>query len=248
MSEIDKSTNDFCRDEHGELCNPHDIYIKCTNKIKVFHYGKDILEVYIPSIGRGHNLLKAIAEEVIGLNLTHYNKKKDRRKKENKDCDENNLYYFDWDNLYKDMNDLLFDIYESDVEIGFKIKDKNLEKIITYLKPQTSGASISPVSPKNLKIGKGDNVYQYSNTQIEEYKKITACLDKTDSLVIGKINNRFIEKIIKKKTKQSLDEIKADIKFKQLKVKDYIYAEGYEKEYLEFLDKEIKEYVKTKEG
>ena len=144
------------------------------------------------------------------------------------------------------MQDLIFDIYESDVELGFKIKDKNLDKIITYLKPQTSGASISPVSPKNLKIGKGDNVYQYSNAQIEAYKKITDSLSKGNTLVIGKINNKFIEKIIKKKTKKSIEEIKADIKFKQLKIKDYIYAEGYEKEYLEFLEKEIKEYEKTK--
>lgn len=234
-SEIDQSTNDFCRDEYGELCNPHDIYIKCTSNIKIFHYGRNILEVYIPSIGKGHNILKAIAEEVIGLKLTHYSRKK------------KNSVIFDYDALYKDMNNLLFDIYDTDVEIVFKIKDENLDNIISYLKPQTSGASISPVSPKNLSIGKGDNKYQYSNAQIEEYKKITASLGKRDILFISKINNKFIDKIIRKSTKKTLAEIKADMKYKQLKVRDYIYSEGFEKEYLEFLNKEIQDYEKNKD-
>lgn len=232
-SEIDQSTNDFCRDEHGELCNPHDIYIKCMGNIKIFHYGRDVLEVYIPSIGKGHNILKAIAEEVIGLKLTHYNRKK------------GNSEIFDYNTLYQDMSDLLFDIYETDIEVVFKIKDKNLGKIISYLKPQTSGASISPVSPKNLSIG-NDNKYQYSNAQNEEYKKITASLDKGDILFISRVNNKFLDKVMQKKIKKTLAEIKSDMKFKQLKVRDYIYSEGYEKEYLEFLVKEIQEYEKNK--
>lgn len=144
------------------------------------------------------------------------------------------------------MNELLFDIRDTDAEVIFKIKDKNLDKIIKYLKPQTSGAKISPISPKNLAIGKGNNVYQYSNAQIEAYKKITDSLGKGDILFISKINNKFLDKVIRKKTKQTLQDIKADMKLKQLKVKDYIYSEGYEKEYLEFLEKEIKDYEKNK--
>lgn len=145
------------------------------------------------------------------------------------------------------MNDLLFDIQDTDAEVVFKIKDKNLDKIISYLKPQTSGASISPVSPKNLRIGKDDNKYQYTNAQNEEYKKITASLGKGDILFISRLNNKFIDKIIRKKTKRTLKEIKADMKYKQLKIRDYIYSEGFEKEYLEFLKKEIQEYEKIKD-
>lgn len=144
------------------------------------------------------------------------------------------------------MSDLLFDIYDTDAEVIFRIKDKNLDKIISYLKPQTSGASISPVSPKNLSIGKGNNKYQYSNAQNEEYKKITDSLNKGDILFISRINNKFLDKIVRKKTKKTLTEIKSDMKLKQLKVRDYIYSEGYEKEYLEFLKKEIHEYEKNK--
>ena len=58
MSEIDQRTNDFCRDKNGELNNPNDIYIKCADGIKIFHYGGDVLKVYIPSLQKGHNIVK----------------------------------------------------------------------------------------------------------------------------------------------------------------------------------------------
>ena len=239
-SEIDKSTNDFCRDKHGELNNPNDIYIKCANDIKVFHYGGDVLEVYIPSLGRGHNIIKAIAEEQLSLDLNNFNEVVVSEKTGNE------REMFNYDKLYKSMTQLIYDIYDTDAEVVFKVKDGNLSKIILYLKPQTSGASISPVSPKNLSIGKGDNVYQYSNAQIEEYKKITDVLDKSDNLIIGRINNKFISENVTKLTKKDIKQIKADMKLKQLKARDYIYSEGYEKEYLRFLEKEITEYVRSK--
>lgn len=185
-------------------------------------------------MGRGHNIIKKIAEEVLNINLTHYNKKKNKSE------------VFDYELLYRDMKELLIEVYDTDAEIVFKLHDKDLKDIIKYLKPQTSGASISPISPKNLKIGKGDNVYKYNDEQIEAYKEITSNLNKGDILVLNRINNKFLDKILTKKTKKTLDEIKSDMKYKQLKTKDYIYSEGYEKEYLEFLKKEIKDYVKSK--
>lgn len=39
-----------------------DVYIDCQFGNKVFHYGRDILQAYIPSLGRGHNILKAIQQ------------------------------------------------------------------------------------------------------------------------------------------------------------------------------------------
>lgn len=35
----------------------------CYNSVKIFYYGKSILQAYIPSIGRGNNILKAIEED-----------------------------------------------------------------------------------------------------------------------------------------------------------------------------------------
>lgn len=218
-SEVDQHTNDFCRDIHGQLCNNSDIYIKCNSGVKIFHYGGDLLEVYIPSIGKGHNILIAIAED---LNIN---------------CEDR-----DYDRIYKELynSKLILYIEENDIEVLFRIKDKNLSKIISLLKPQTSGASISPFSPKNLPQGKGNNKYVYTSTQIKEYEKITSIIPKEDKLVIGQINNAFLKDILCKKARQDLTQIKADMKKMMLKTKDYIYAKGYEKEYLDYLQKEIK--------
>ena len=55
------STNDFPRKLNGNL-EDIDCYIDCLHGNRVFHYGRDILQAYIPSLGRGHNIIKAIAQ------------------------------------------------------------------------------------------------------------------------------------------------------------------------------------------
>lgn len=60
---IDKITNDFPRDENGML-EQNDIYIDCMGGSQITHYGRSTLMAYIPSLGRGHNILIAIAKEL----------------------------------------------------------------------------------------------------------------------------------------------------------------------------------------
>ena len=60
---IDKSTNMFPREYNGQFADA-DVYIDCANKVTISSYGHGILEVYIPSIGRGHNIIKAIQSEL----------------------------------------------------------------------------------------------------------------------------------------------------------------------------------------
>ena len=38
----------------------NDLFIDCQNNVRIFYYGKGYLQAYIPSIGRGNNILKAI--------------------------------------------------------------------------------------------------------------------------------------------------------------------------------------------
>ena len=71
LPEIDKSTNDFVRDQDGNIVDD-DIYIPCAYESKITTYGhmKDNkktvwLTAYIPSIGRGHNIKKALDEKGI---------------------------------------------------------------------------------------------------------------------------------------------------------------------------------------
>lgn len=62
---IDVRYNQFSRKLDGTY-EDIDVYIDCYNKIQISYFGHGILEVYCPSIGRGHNLIKAIKEEFHG--------------------------------------------------------------------------------------------------------------------------------------------------------------------------------------
>ena len=66
---LDSSTNTFPREYTGQFAE-NDIYIDCQKDVKVFHYGKQILQAYIPSIGRGHNIIKAIQSD-LGNDIIH---------------------------------------------------------------------------------------------------------------------------------------------------------------------------------
>ena len=67
---IDLQKNTFPREYNG-LFADNDIFIDCNNKIQIFHYGKQILQAYIPSIGRGRNIVKAIKEAFQGNIITN---------------------------------------------------------------------------------------------------------------------------------------------------------------------------------
>ena len=58
---IDKNTNDYCKKLNGTY-EDIDMYIDCQFGNKVFHYGGSILQAYIPSLQRGHNIIKTIQQ------------------------------------------------------------------------------------------------------------------------------------------------------------------------------------------
>lgn len=57
--EYDKNTNQFPRKLDGTFED-----IDCYKNIRIFYYGKSILNVYIPSLIRGHNIIKQIYKEL----------------------------------------------------------------------------------------------------------------------------------------------------------------------------------------
>ena len=59
---IDLSKNTFPREYTG-LFADNDVYIDCYHNFQIFHYGKQILQYYCPSLGRGRNIIKAIKEQ-----------------------------------------------------------------------------------------------------------------------------------------------------------------------------------------
>lgn len=60
--EYDRTTKQFKR-KLDETYEDIDCYIDCYNNIRIFYYGKSILEAYIPSLGRGHNIINSITKE-----------------------------------------------------------------------------------------------------------------------------------------------------------------------------------------
>lgn len=128
---IDQNTNDFPRDWNG-LIDSDDVYIKCALGCQIYHYGHGVLVAYIPSIGRGHNILKALGQRLCNFDITTIG------------INYKPLY----DALLKEGT--IRHIMENDEEVEFRFHSKNIELIAEYLRPQTSGAGISPFSTKNL--------------------------------------------------------------------------------------------------
>ena len=189
------STNDFNRKLNGTL-EDIDCYIDCQNGNKVFHYGRDILQAYIPSLGRGHNIIKTINE-----------------------IDSSSI----------------FDIEETDSEIIFKFKYADSDKIIPLLKPRTSGSNISPFSSKNLPKNKD---YIIPDDELTLYKEIIAQIPSEGILAITHTTNKFVKTLATKKN--TIENIKADMKIKGLKGKEYIHSIGQWNNYIKYLKEELK--------
>lgn len=228
-AEIDRDTNDFPRDQKtNELINNQDIYIKCANKIRVYYYGSGILEVYIPSIIRGKNIVKKIYADFINsenVSMEH-TEKGDRVKIKDQEVFESD---------FSKRDNIIFDIQETDQEVLFKIKDKNFSKIIGIIKPQQSGANISPFSSKNLPKKKS----VLSGIQIDEYRKTVEKISKENFLKISQINNRFLSDIMCKKLGISMRDAKAEMKKELMKIIDYISFKGFWGEYIQYLQQKV---------
>ena len=221
IAKYDLNTNDYPRMNDGNIDpNFDDIYISCRGGSEIYHYGKKILEVYIPSIGRGRNILKDI-----------YKLKTDSECVNEFIEDE----IFDYDKFYDYLEDNNFvsDIKEYDGELDFKFHVKDIEMIAELMKAKTSGANISPFSVKNLPKKK----YLIPTAEIEEYKSITCDIPKQDLLSIYRTTSKFIYDVVRKKAK--VKDVDADMKLKMIKGKDYIHSMGFFKEYLKYLKKNI---------
>lgn len=190
---INPDTNDFNRKLNG-IYEDIDVYIDCQHGNKVFYYGNSILEAYVPSLQRGHNIIKTL-QQIDPLIITH--------------------------------------LQEGDSEVIFRFKYSNSDKVIPLLKPRTSGANISPFSSKNLP----KSSYTIPEKDLSIYKHIVAKIPREDILTITHNTNNFIKSLATKKN--SMENIKADMKLKGLKGKEYIHSIGQWDNYINYLRKEL---------
>ena len=140
-------------------------------------------------------------------------------------------------NLKKEIDkinqNLIFDYTETDSEVLFKFHYKNSNTILPLLSPRTSGAGISPYSTKNLP----KSSYVIPEEDLAEYKKIVSKIQPEHVLTITHITNNFIKGLATKKN--SIENIKSDMKLKCLKGKEYIHSIGKWEDYLKFLEEGV---------
>lgn len=153
------------------------------------------MQAYISSLGRGHNVLKAINEI---------------------------------------DSSIIFDVEETDSEILFKFKYVDSDKIIPLLKPKTSGSNISPFSSKNLPRNKE---FKIPDKDLNQYKEIVAKIPQERILNLTHSTNNFIKSFATKKN--PIENIKADMKLKGLKGKEYICSIGKWNNYINYLKENL---------
>ena len=230
-------TNQFPRDLKGNYSDT-DVYIDCLNNIQIFYYGRGALEAYIPSLGRGRNIVKNIYSDLVS-DTCKYLTVTEKTTASGEKVVSNN---YDYKALYSDtdLNKIIYDIVENDAEIIFKFKSENMSSLEKYFKPKTSAASRSPFSSKNLP--KSD--YKVPDNDLEAYDQIKSKLDREDVLKLGHMTNTYIKSMATKKN--PYEKIKDDMKLKCLKGKEYIHCIGKWDSYIKFLSKEVDLYIKNK--
>lgn len=195
--EYDKITNQFSRKLDGTF-EDIDCYIDCYNNIRIFYYGKSILEAYVPSIIRGHHIVHDIQKE-FGM-------------------------------------DFIFNIVETDSEVLFHFKAKDMGKLEAYLKSKTNGSTISPFSSKNLPKNKE---YKIPGDELTLYKKIIEKIGRNRVIELTHMTNSFLKMLVSKNN--TWKKIKADMALKGLSGKNYIHSIGEWDKYIKYLEKMCKE-------
>lgn len=233
---ICQSTHDFSRKLDNTL-EDIDVYIDCSNNIQVFYYGRSQYEVYIPSLQRGHNILKQLYYENINPDNVKIIKKEVAPRGVKTIKTSYNIINTDLYESELRSSGFFTDIRELDSEVTFRFRQKDFEKIIPLLKPKTSGAGISPFSSRNLPKLK----YKINDEQLREYKSINDSIPKSDKLKLSRITSDFINNIMSKNKQYKSIDMKKLMRKKMLSGKEFIHEEGFWNEYISYLKKNLGE-------
>lgn len=117
----------------------------------------------------------------------------------------------------------------------FRFNAKDMERLEPFLKPKTSGASISPFSSRNLPKNKD---YKIPVEESLRYKAIVEKIGKKRIIELTHMTNSFLQSLITKKN--TWEDIKVDMALKGLSGKNYIHSIGKWKEYISYLERNLK--------
>ena len=142
-------------------------------------------------------------------------------------------------NIIKAINGIdptsIFNIRRTDTEVTFEFKYADSDKIIPLLKPKTAGAGISPYSSKNRPVSE----YTIPDKDLAAYTKIVANLPFDRVLNVHHITQSFLKTLVNKKF--TAEQLKADMRLKGLKAKEYIHSIGKWDKYISYLNKNLME-------
>ena len=130
-------------------------------------------------------------------------------------------------------SNIISNIHRTDSEVEFMFKYSDSDKVIPLLKPKISGSCISPFSSKN----RPKSAYIIPDEDLVVYKNIVQNIPQNELIRISHITNNFIKSLSTKKN--SVENIKADMKLKGLKGKEYIHCIGKWNEYIKCLEDNI---------
>lgn len=270
-AKYDLGTNDWCRDHNGDLDDSFsDFFIDCKNNIEIKHGVGSILSCYIPSLQRGNSILRKIfIEKFDGYIKTKESINKENQNKTIEFYYKNKIFYIQvfildekiktYDkcvNTYKDEfinktlieEDILLEIDVLDEEVYFTFKADLIDYIAKLVGARTSGASISPMSNKNLP----KNNYTIPQDDLDKYNSIISVIPKRtvvikdvsrtmiDGLAINRLVSGFDAVIQKVKGKKY--DINGERKLTGLKGKDFVSSIGLWDKFLIYLEKEVKQY------
>ena len=205
---LDKITKDFPRDENGDVDQSfQDFYIKCKNDFELTHYDQNILEIYNENPIKGNNLLRQLYIDKISPDLP-----KSFEVVVEKLISKKLII-----KTFSTGNDFVCYIYSDLLDV---FKD--------YLKPETRGASIAPLSNKNLP----KDIYIIPDKDLEDYQDIIDGLNMhplEKARILKTINEQY------KATQRFGDKLKQS----KLPFKEYLHREGYWNKYLKYLKGEL---------
>lgn len=235
-TEADKRLKSFPREYDGSFAD-NDVYIDCEKKAKIFHYGKGVLEYYIPSLKSGNAIIKTIYRDFINENNTETASNTYEVEKESKviSVTKQSISILD-ETLFREelgKSDFIFNIVETDSEVLFRFHSKHLKELEHILCPKTNGADRSPFSNKNLEKTK----YTIPDEELEVYKVLTSKLPQNQLILLAKYTTSFLQSLATKKN--TWENIKADMVLKGLKGKEYIHSIGKWNDYIKFLENEL---------
>ena len=130
-------------------------------------------------------------------------------------------------------SNIISNIHRTDSEVEFMFKYSDSDKVIPLLKPKISGSGISPFSSKN----RPKSAYIIPDEDLVVYKNIVQNIPQNELIRISHITNNFIKSLSTKKN--PMNNIKADMKLKGLKSKEYVHCIGKWNNYIDYLKENL---------